>query len=104
VCPFFSAAFYNFFDGLVLVRAGRSRGRAGRAVGCRFSGRQSCRLEIPTQGWEGVVEMSSVVCRCRCFLCRRVQVNAAREGNRLDKQARNHRGEKPEWVGETNRN
>jgi len=56
---FFSAAFYNFFDGLVLFRTGRSRGRAGRAVVYRFSGRQRCRVEI--RQWEGVVEMSSVL-------------------------------------------
>jgi hypothetical protein len=96
---FFSFAFYNFFDGLVLfVRNGRAgeqvvRWFVGSAVGNRAVSR--------SDGWEGVVEVSSVlsVGADVSFVAGASECRARRETAR-----QTGKESSVEWVGETNRN
>lgn len=69
---FLRRPFYSF-SLMVWIVLFRSRGRAGRAVVCWFSGRSATVPSRDGNRWEGVVKMSCVssVWRRRWFLCRR---------------------------------
>lgn len=84
--------FYSFFDGVVLFR---SRGRAGRAVVCWFSGASAIvpsrdRWEPPGGSGEDVVCVVCLSAQMGSFVAGASECRAKREDG-LDGQAGNHR-------------